>query len=71
MLKRWEVMSKWRKICFVSSLIFLAVGVVWLIIALSFGKFSFFKSQSTFYIILGIAIALSTEMGVNKDTENK
>lgn len=71
MLEKWEVMSKWGKICSVSSLIFLAVGVVWLIIDLSLGKFSFFKSQSTFYIILGIAIALSTEMGVNKDTENK
>ncbi|WP_112180299.1 hypothetical protein [Paraliobacillus zengyii] len=60
-------MTKWGKI-FVSSLIFLAVGVVWLIIDLSFEKFSFFKSQSTFYIILGIAIALSHEICVNKDT---
>ena len=69
MIFKWREKSKFGKVCFLSSLLFFTVGVVWLIYDLSSGNFSFFKSQATFYIILGIVflIAFST----SEDKNNK
>lgn len=58
MIKRWGKMSKWAKFCFISSLIFLVVGLVWLIYDLSTGGFTIWSPTRSF-IIVGIVLFLS------------
>jgi hypothetical protein len=69
MIVNWREKSIFRKICFLSSLVFFSAGVVWLTYDLSSGNFSLFKSQATFYIILGIVFSLA--FSLSEDENNK
>ncbi|MBU9720870.1 MULTISPECIES: hypothetical protein [Bacillaceae] len=57
MLKSWGSMSTWGKFCLVSSVIFLLIGVIWLIFDVFTSGLSFWSPARTF-LIVGICLFL-------------